>query len=97
VLADLKTEDAAEQEAWVTGGDSADLQALISDTDGISGTTKLDKDAITFNADAASYLAEETPYLSPGWETPYHQVRQDINALAADCGMSPVPAPPGTS
>jgi hypothetical protein len=31
-VSDLKTQDANEQEAWVSGGDGADLQTLISDT-----------------------------------------------------------------
>jgi hypothetical protein len=57
VVNDLKTQDAALQEAWVSGGDSADLQALISDTDGASGSDQLNTDAATFNADASSYLS----------------------------------------
>jgi hypothetical protein len=97
VLHDLKTEDAAEQEAWVTGGDSSDLQTLIDDTDGAGGGTTLAADAQQFNTDASGYLADNSPELAPGWEDGYHQVRQDINALAGDCGLQGVPAPPGTS
>lgn len=97
VLTDLKTEDAKEQEAWVSGGDSADLQALINDTNGASGSDPLNSAAQTFNTDASAYLSDNSPYLAPGWETGYHQVRQDINAMATACGMTPVPASPGTS
>lgn len=97
VLIDLKTEDAKEQEAWVSGGDSADLQALINDTSGASGSDPLDSAAQTFNTDASAYLSDNSPYLAPGWETGYHQVRQDINAMATACSMTPVPASPGTS
>lgn len=97
VLSDLKSSDAQEQEAWVTNGHSGDLQQLISDTNGVTGSTQLDQDAVTFNADASGYLSDQTPFLNPGWETEYHQVRLDINALATDCGLTPVPAAPGTS
>jgi hypothetical protein len=97
VLSDLKSSDAAEQEAWVTNGHSGDLQVLINDTNGATGSSQLDQDASTFNSDASGYLADQSPYLNTDWETEYRQVRLDINALATDCGMSPVPAPPGTS
>jgi hypothetical protein len=97
VLNDLKQSDAAEQEAWVTGGHEQDLQALIDDTQAASGTDTLNTDAQTFNADASAYLAANDPYLAPGWTHDYHQVRADINALAVDCGLAPVPAPAGTS
>ena len=66
VLSDLKSSDAQEQEAWVTNGHSGDLQALISDTNGITGSTQLDQDAGTFNSDASVYLSDQSPYLSPG-------------------------------
>jgi hypothetical protein len=95
VLSDLESSDAAEQEAWVTGGNSADLQQLINDTDGVTGSAQLDDDAVAFNADASGYLSDQSPSLNTGWQTEYHQVRVDINALATDCAMSPVPAPPG--
>ena len=97
VLNDLKQSDAAEQEAWVTGGHGQDLQALIDDTQPASGTDTLNTDAQTFNADASAYLPANDPYLAPGWTHDYHQVRADINALAVDCGLAPVPAPAGTS
>jgi hypothetical protein len=97
VLNDLKQSGAAEQEAWVTGGHQQDLQALIDDTQPASGTDTLNADAQTFNADASSYLAANDPYLAPGWTQDYHQVRADLNALAVDCGLAPVPAAAGTS
>lgn len=97
VLTDLKTEDAKEQEAWVTGGDSGDLQALISDTQDAGGGGQLAQDAATFAQDASGYLSDQSPYLAPGWTAEYHQVRADINALAGDCGLSQVPASPGAS
>jgi len=97
VLSDLKSSDAAEQEAWVTGGHTGDIQQLISDTNGATGSMRLDQDAATFNSDASGYLSDQSPFLNTDWETEYHQVRLDINALATDCAMSPVPAAPGTS
>jgi hypothetical protein len=97
VLSDQKSSDAAEQEAWVTGGHSTDLEQLISDTNEVTGSTQLDQNAATFNSDASGYLSDQSPFLNTGWETEYHQVRLDINALATDCGMRPVPAAPGTS
>jgi hypothetical protein len=94
VVSDLKTEDAKLQEAWVSGGDSADLQALISDTNGASGSDTLDTDAATFNGDASAYLSDNSPFLAPGWQTGFDQVTSDINALAQDCGQPT--APPNT-
>jgi hypothetical protein len=96
VLSDLKQSDAAEQEAWVTGGHGQDLQALIDDTQPASGTDTLNTDAQTFNADASAYLAANDPDLAPGWTHDYDQVQADINALAVDCGLTPVPVPAGT-
>jgi hypothetical protein len=60
VLIDLKTEDAKEQEAWVSGGDSADLQALINDAGGASGSDPLDSAAQTFNTDVSAYLSDNS-------------------------------------
>jgi hypothetical protein len=94
VVSDLKTEDAAEQEAWVSGGDSADLQTLINDTaSASSGADQLNTDAATFNTDATGYLSDNSPGLYPGWQTGYDQVRADINALATDCGLPAEPKP----
>jgi hypothetical protein len=88
VVSDEKTEQAQYQEAWVTGGKSADLQALINETSNAgNGTTQLGSDAQTFSNDANSYLQSNSPYLYPGWEQGYDQVWNDVNALAADCSM----------
>jgi len=95
VLGDLKRADAAYQEAWVSGGYGNDLQVLIDDTQAASGTDTLNADAARFNSDASAYLADNDPYLAPGWRGGYSQVRGDINALALDCGLSPVPAEAG--
>jgi hypothetical protein len=97
VLADLRQSDAAEQEAWVSGGHGGDLQALIAITSHASGTDRLDTDAMAFNADASDYLSANTDYLAAGWPTEYAQVRADLNALARDCELAPVLAAPGTS
>jgi hypothetical protein len=94
VVSDLKTQDAKLQEAWVSGGDSADLQALIDDTNGAGGSDNLDTDAVTFNGDASSYLSDNDPYLAPGWQTGFDQVTDDINAVAQDCSQPT--APPNT-
>ena len=88
VVSDLKTEDAKLQEAWVSGGDSADLQTLISDTTGASVSDALNTDAATFNSDASTYLSDKSPVLAPGWETGFDQVTTHINALAKDCAMA---------
>jgi hypothetical protein len=90
-VSDLKTEDAKLQEAWVSVGDSADLQTLITDTNGVSGSDRLDMDAATFNSDANAYLSDNSPYLAPGWDTGFDRVTNDINALANDCGQSTAP------
>jgi hypothetical protein len=94
VVSDLKTEDTKLQEAWVSGGDSADLQALINDTNGASGSDTLNTDAATFNSDASAYLSDNDPYLALGWQTGFDQVTDDINTLAPDCGQPT--APPNT-
>jgi hypothetical protein len=80
--------------SWVSGGDSADLQALIDDTNGASGSDTLNTDAATFNSDASGYLSDNAPYLAVGWQTGFDQVTDDINALAQDCGQ--LTAPPNT-
>lgn len=79
------------QEAWVSGGYSNDLQNLINDTQSAGGTDQLNTDAATLNSDASGYLANNSPYLAPGWETDYSNVTADINAMATDCGMKTVP------
>ena len=99
VVHDLRTQDRHYQEAWVSGGDSSDLQALISDTqNAVSGTNQLNLDASTFNQDATSYLNANSPYLAPGWEQGYSTVTNDIDALASDCNLRGAPAnTPGNS
>jgi hypothetical protein len=92
VVGDLESMDTSYQEAWVGGGDSADLQALISDTASVvSGADQLNTDAATFNSDATSYLSANSPYLAPGWQTGYSQVTDDINAIATDCSLPTAP------
>lgn len=83
------------QEAWVSGGDSSDLQALIDNTqNAAAGVNQLNDDAITFNQDATTYLADNDPVLAPGWQSGYSTVTDDANALAKDCGQPT--APPNT-
>ncbi len=92
VVGDLKSMDARYQEAWVSGGDSADLQALINTTaNAVSGTDQLNDDAVTFNTDATNYLSDNSPFLAPGWQSGYSQVTNDINAMATDCGLPTAP------
>jgi hypothetical protein len=86
-ISDLKAENKAEQEAWVSGGDGSALQALISDTNGPNANTPLGNAAAGFNLDANAYLNTNSPYLAPGWQTQYNQVNRDIYKLAADCGV----------
>ncbi|HUY51691.1 MAG TPA: hypothetical protein VMV92_39320 [Streptosporangiaceae bacterium] len=93
VLLDLKTEDKHLQEAWVSGGDSGDLKALIDETQSaVTGGNTLNSDAATFNQDASTYLDDNSPYLAPGWQSGYSTVTDDINALATDCGQPRVKA-----
>jgi len=94
VVSDLKTEDTAYQEAWVSGPDGNDLQALINDTqNATSGGDQLSSDAATFHSDASTYLSDNGPDLYPGWQSAYNTVTADINALATDCHQPT--APPG--
>jgi hypothetical protein len=91
VLHDLKVENRQQQEAWVSGGKSRDLQNLITDTaPAANGANQLGTDAATFNSDAQDYLSQNSPYLAPGWESGYSTVTSDIDALAADCGLHTV-------
>lgn len=95
VVSDEKSEQAQLQEAWVTGGKSADLQSLIRYTSGATGGNQLNDDAATFNSNASAYLSQNNSGLYPGWEQGYDTVWNDINALAADCGQAgagPVPS-----
>ncbi len=99
VTHDLRTQDRHYQEAWVSGGDSSDLQALINDTqNAVSGTNQLSVDTSNFSQAATSYLDANSPYLAPGWEQGYSTVTNDINALASDCGLRGAPVnTPGNS
>src|SRR5580698_5985973 len=45
VVGDLVTQDKALQEAWVSGGDSGDLQTLINYTNGASGSDQFNSHA----------------------------------------------------
>lgn len=95
VVSDLKRQDEHYQEAWVSGGNSSDLQALINDTqNAATRVNQLNGDAITFNQDATAYLADNSPDLAPDWQSDYSTVTDDINALANDCGQQK--APPNT-
>ena len=95
VVNDLKAQDTHYQEAWVSGGDSGDLQALINDSqNAVSGADQFNDDAATFSQDATSYLSDNSPYLAPGWQSGYSTVTDDVNALASDCGQRA--APPNT-
>jgi hypothetical protein len=92
-VGDLKAQDVHYQEAWVSGGDSSDLQALITDTaSATTGANQFNTDAATFNADASNYLAANSPELALGWQSGYSTVTNDINALATDCGQPTAPA-----
>lgn len=92
-LADLKTSDAHYQEAWLSGGYQADLQALIDATASPGSGSSLSGDAATFNSDASGYLSEAVDgMLAPGWQAGYAKVTSDINAMATDCGLPTVPA-----
>lgn len=92
VVSDLGAQDAHYQEAWVSGGDSSDLQTLINDTqNAVRGANQLNDDAVTFNQDAASYLSDNSPALAPGWQSGYSTVTNDVNALAKECGQQTAP------
>jgi hypothetical protein len=86
-LRHLRADNRRYQEAWVSGGHSADLRALITVTAAaVSGANQLNDDAAALHQDASSYLSDNSPYLAPGWQSSYRTVNQDIRALAADCG-----------
>ena len=97
VLADQRQADADHREAWIADGYSSDLQVLVDDTDQAGGNPgRLDADARAFSDDGYAYLsaagltAVRPP---PGWQPQYAQLRADLNALARDAGLAPVPAP----
>jgi hypothetical protein len=99
VLADQRQADRDHREAWIADGYSSDLATLVDDTDQAgSSPGQLDADARAFSDDGYAYLdaagltAVRPP---PGWQGPYAQLRADLNRLAADAGLAPVPAPHG--
>lgn len=93
VLADLRTADAHATEAWVAAGYSNDLVTLIGVTGNANGTNPLNVNARRFATDASAYRTAHDPHLGD-WRADYAQVREDLNAMAADCGLEPAP-PPG--
>jgi hypothetical protein len=99
VLADQRQADRDHREAWIADGYSSDLATLVTDTDQAGGGTgALDAHARAFSDDGQAYLdaagltAVRPP---PGWQGPYAQLRADLNRLAADEGLAPVPVPRG--
>ena len=92
VLADLRTADKHATEAWVADGYSNDLVTLIGATGNANGTDPLNVNATRFNWDATAYRKAHDPYLGD-WKKDYAKVREDLNAMAADCGLEPAPAP----
>jgi hypothetical protein len=99
VLADQRQADRDHREAWIADGYSSDLATLVNDTDQAgSNPGQLDADARAFSDDGWAYLdATGLTAVSPppGWQPEYAQLRSDLNALAADAGLAPVPAPRG--
>jgi hypothetical protein len=99
VLADLRQADRDGREAWVADGYSSDLAVLAGAADQAGGQPgKLDADARAFSMDGWAYLdAAGLTATSPpaGWQDPYARLRAELNALAADTGLAPVPAPGG--
>lgn len=99
VLDDLRAADRIRSEAWVTGGYSHDFAVLITLTDDASGTDPVNVNARLFSTDAYAYTEENTSpvdgTLAGDWRPGYAQVRADLNGLARDCGLAPVPAPAG--
>jgi hypothetical protein len=89
VLADQRQADRDHREAWLADGYSHDLQVLADD-----GINPLAADAQAY-LDAA-YAGPDGNAVSappPGWQGPYAQLRADLNAMAAQYGLAPAPAP----
>jgi hypothetical protein len=96
VLADQRQADRDHREAWIADGYSSDFSALVSLADQAQGTDRLNVDARRFSTDGYAYLSGYAGAgLSPGWQARYAQVRADLNVLAADAGLAPVPASSG--
>jgi hypothetical protein len=72
---------------WVSGPDGKDLNALMLDTQNAltPARSKVEGDAAKFYSDAYTWLAANSPYLAPGWESAYNTLTADINTLATDC------------
>jgi hypothetical protein len=87
LVADQRNQDSTYQEKWVMGNQGDDLNVAIDKTEGVTGTSLLSTDAGEFNADATSYLADNSGYLAPGWQSEYKTVKADIAALATDCSI----------
>lgn len=96
VLGDLRQADADRREAWVADGYSSDFAALTEAADHADGSPGLNAHARVFSTDGYAYLSDyEEGGLRPGWRGRYAQLRAELNVLAADTGMDPVPAPAG--
>ena len=96
VLGDLRQADKDLREAWVADGYSSDFAALTEAADHADGSPGLNAHARVFSTDGYAYLSDyEEGGLRPGWRGRYAQLRAELNVLAADTGMDPVPAPAG--
>jgi len=96
VLGDLRQADKDRREAWVADGYSSDFAALTEAADHADGSPGLNAHARVFSTDGYAYLSDyEEGGLRPGWRGRYAQLRAELNVLAADAGMDPVPAPAG--
>ena len=96
VLGDLRQADKDLREAWVADGYSSDFAALTEAADHADGSPGLNADARVYSTDGYAYLSDyEEGGLRPGWRGRYAQLRAELNVLAADTGMDPVPAPAG--
>jgi hypothetical protein len=93
VLADLRKADREHREAWIADGYSSDLQVLADDA-GSGDATQLATDAQNYlDAAYAGADGDTATAPPPGWQQPYAQLRADLNALAAQYGLAPDPAP----
>jgi hypothetical protein len=88
LVADQRNQDRTYQEKWVMGNQGDDLNDALDATDAATtGHTQVDSDAAQFNEDANAYLADNDPYLAPGWQGEYKTVKSDIATLADDCSI----------
>src|ERR1022692_3276485 len=87
LIADERSQKVAQQEAWLGemgNKDPGDLNNAIS----ASSNAPAGSDAQQFNADASQFLSDNSAGLAPGWETGYDAIGNDVQTLAADCGIS---------